>query len=391
MRLIDFIPVKIIYNFFNTMSIGIETVTRKEENMAAKFFFVHFLVDNFRLFCSFQKPANGQSHFCRPISTGFVIGALIMLNLNGNAFSQNTAELLGYVPKARLLIVNADDYGMCHAENAATQELLTNGYITSATIMVPCPWLAEAAQFCKTHPDLDIGIHLTFTCEWKRYKWGSVASSDLVKSLLTPEGYFPTDIQSVEVNAKPEEVEREMRAQIDKAIQLGIQPTHLDNHMGSVYGLATGRHFLDIIFKISAEYKLPFRLPRHLSEKYQATLPPERIEMINGLVAELVQKGYILPDYLETVEHGEDYESTVEAYRRLFGNLKPGVTELYIHAAKPSEEMKAISNVWYQRDWDYRIFMDPDTKEFLDDLGIKLIGWRELQDLQKVQIYEKGR
>ena len=137
--------------------------------------------------------------------------------------------------------------------------------------------------------------------------------------------------------------------------------------MGSVYGLATGKHFLDIIFKLSAEYQLPFRLPRQMSDKYKATLPADRIEMINTFANNLIKKGFVLPDYLVTIEHGDNYESTVKAYRKLFSNLKPGVTELYLHAARPTEEMKAISNVWYQRDWDYRVFMDVETKKYLDE------------------------
>jgi len=317
---------------------------------------------------------------------GFALGVFVMSFSVENLHAQNTAELLGYNADAKLLIVNADDFGMCHAENKATQELLLDGYITSATVMVPCPWVVEAAQFCKEHPNYDVGIHLTLNSEWKRYKWGSVASMDLVSSLLTPQGFFPDDILRVENHAKPEQVEIELRAQIDRAIQLGIQPTHIDNHMGSVYGLATGKHFLDIIFKLSAEYQLPFRLPRQMSDKYKTTLPADRIEMINGFANSLVQKGFALPDYLVTVEHGDSYEGTVEAYHKLFQNLKPGVTELYLHAAKPSAEMKAISNVWYQRDWDYRVFMDAETKQYLDELDIKLIGWRDLQELQKSKL-----
>lgn len=357
--------------------------------MSVRFDFWRGLIIRFRSFALAMKAIVELLYFCKAIPVSFIIGVLMMLTLNRNAFAQNTAELLGYCSEARLLIVNADDFGMCRAENAATQELLVDGYITSATVMVPCPWFVEVAQFCKAHPELDVGIHLTLTAEWKNYKWGSVVSSNLVKSLLTPNGYFPDDVSWVESHAQPDDVERELRAQIDRAIQFGIRPTHIDNHMGSVYGLVTGRHFLDVIFKLSAEYQLPFRLPRQLSDKYKTTLPPERIEMINGLVDELVRKGFVLQDYLETVEHGDDYGSTVEVYYQLFRNLKPGVTELYIHAAKPTEEMKAISNVWYHRDWDYRLFMHPDSKKYLDELGIKLIGWRELQDLQKSRLSTK--
>lgn len=300
------------------------------------------------------------------------------------AFAQmpNTAEMLGYSPQDKLLIINADDFGMCHAENVATIELLKGGHISSATMMVPCPWVKEAVAFCLKHPEVNVGIHTTFTSEWKYYKWGSVAPSSQVLSLLTPEGYFPSGVQTVETNARPEEIEIEMRAQIEKALAFGIKPTHFDNHMGSVYGLLTGRHFFDVVFKLSAEYNLPFRLPRNLSDRYLQVLPQAVIQQMQQKSKEIIAKGYVLPDYLETVEHGKNFDETALAYQTLLSQLKPGVTELYIHAALPTEEMKAISGAWKNREMDYQFFQSPETREFLTKQEIKMISYRELRTLQ---------
>jgi len=167
---------------------------------------------------------------------------------------------------------------------------------------------------------------------------------------------------------------------------MGIVPNHIDNHMGSLYGLATGNNFFDSIFKISAEYGLPFRLPRNLSERYLQGLPEKNIKEITGRVNQLVQMGFVLPDYLVTVKHGKTFKESMDAYKKLLEGLKPGVTELYIHAAFPTDEMKAVSNAWKNRDFDYRAFSSPEMKKMLDDLGIKLIGWKPLQDLQIKQM-----
>lgn len=311
---------------------------------------------------------------------------LCVLITFGIGFTQHTGELLGYDADQKLLIINADDFGMCHAENLATMELLKDGHITSATIMVPCPWVVEAAEFCVENPGLDVGVHLTFTAEWKRYKWGSVASPDKVPSLLNKFGYFPPDIMAVERNATYEHAEIEMRAQIEKALQLGIKPTHFDNHMGSLYGLATGKHFFEQIFKLAAEYKLPFRLPRNMGENYRKALPKESIAMLENMTAQLVSQGFVLPDYLESINYGKTYEESFESFVNLFKSLKPGVTELYIHAALPTDEMKAISNAWRNRDHDYRICKSDEIKQVYKDLNIKLISWKELQDLQIKQM-----
>ncbi len=316
----------------------------------------------------------------------FTLCLFLVMGISYLSRAQTTGEMLGYGANDKLLIVNADDFGMCHAENAATMDLLVGGHVTSATIMVPCPWFEEAAAFCREHPLIDVGVHLTLTAEWKKYKWGSVAPADLVRSLLTPQGYFPDDSPEVEMRADLAEVEREFRAQLEKAKQAGIQLTHFDNHMGSAYGLATGRHFFDVVFKLSKEYGLPFRLPRNISERYLASLSEQGKAAIKEQIKLWTAQGFALPDYLESVQHGKTYEESVAAYQRFFRNLKPGVTELYIHAAFPEEEMQAISASWRNRDYDYRIFKSEETKKLLAELDVKLIGWRELQRLQRARM-----
>ncbi|MBN1348369.1 polysaccharide deacetylase family protein [candidate division KSB1 bacterium] len=297
--------------------------------------------------------------------------------------AQTIAERLGYAKTDRLLIINADDFGMCHAENVATMELLEKKVITSATAMVPCPWFKEAADFCQTHPDADVGIHLTLTNEWKRYKWGPVASKNSVPSLITENGFFPPDCKTVEISADTGQVRLELQAQIERAIKMGITPTHLDNHMGSVYGLETGRDFLEIIFDLCVAYRLPFRLPINISDELKQALPPGVAEQFALRTQQAQARGVVVIDYLISTKMKKPYEAFKAGVIDQLKALKPGITEMYIHTALPTDEMKAISNAWQHREFEYRIFQDPEVQKIIRDEKIKLIGWRDLMLLQR--------
>ncbi|MBN2089738.1 polysaccharide deacetylase family protein [candidate division KSB1 bacterium] len=297
--------------------------------------------------------------------------------------AQNMAVKMGYQPTDRLLIINADDFGMCHAENIATMALLKDKIINAATAMVPCPWIKEAAEFSKQNPDLDVGIHLTLNNEWKRYKWGTVSSLSLVPSLVTPEGYFPSDVRSVEQNANPEEVRLELKNQIEKGIQLGITPSHLDNHMGSVYGLITGRDFLEIVFDLCAEYQLPFRLPINMDEKLKAQLPPIAVQLFKNRAETALKRGIMLIDYLESTDMKPNYEAFRESVIQQIKALKPGITELYIHPADPTEEIKAISGAWRHREFEAKVFRDPIVQQVMTDEKIISVRWLDLREFQR--------
>ena len=158
------------------------------------------------------------------------------------------ADRLGLAPGTRAIILNADDFGMCHAANTAIVDLLTSSRIDSSTVMVPCSWSPEALAFAASRPDLDVGVHLVLTSEWARYRWRPLTGSDT--SLVDAAGFFPTDVLSVEQNASDEDVAAELSAQLQTALDAGVDVTHLDNHMGSVYGLVTGRDFLRPVCRV---------------------------------------------------------------------------------------------------------------------------------------------
>lgn len=284
--------------------------------------------------------------------------------------------------KERFLIISADDFGMCHSVNLAIFRLLEERAISSTTIMPPCPWVKEAGEFCKLHPEFDVGIHLTFTSEWKNYKWGPVTRNKPVDSLIDKEGYFFETSEEFERNAKIEDVEEEIRNQINLAFKLGVKPTHLDNHMGSLYGFS-GKTFIPLVFQFCKEYNLPFRLPKKL--------PPEMLPQLNQDLIDLHIKmldmaremeipliDYLIP-YPYDLPECPDYHSFKKMIISLIKKLRPGVSEIIIHPSIESEEIKAINPTWEKRVWEYLIFKDEEVKRVIKEEGIKVISYRDLK------------
>src|SRR5437763_5320341 len=166
-----------------------------------------------------------------------LVSFLLMMSLVTPMLGQDktVAERLGYPAGSKLLIIHADDLAVAHSVNSASFDALDKNAVTSASIMVPCPWLTEVAQYAKAHPDADLGLHLTLTSEWKTYRWGPVESKDKVPSLLDGSGYLWPDTEPAKQHIKADEAELEIRAQIEKAMSLGIHPTHVDSHMGVLF------------------------------------------------------------------------------------------------------------------------------------------------------------
>ncbi len=298
----------------------------------------------------------------------------------------NTAEALGYDKGDRLFIVNADDFGMCHATNEGVKQLLLEGAVSSATVMMPCPWAKEAVSWAAKHPACDVGVHLTFTSEWPTYKWGPVTRTEPVASLLTAEGYFPADSAAVERRADEDDIRREIVSQIELALRMGLHPSHADNHMGSLYGLHTGRDFLETVLDVCAAYGLPFRLPRYL-EPGDPGIPPQAYEIAEARAALADRKGVAIIDHLRSLpfvqEPGETYESFRDGMAALLRSLKPGITEIIIHPSRIDEELKAIHSHWAKRGMEFEVFRDAAIRRAIAAEGIRQIRWSELQRLMR--------
>ncbi|QHT61636.1 ChbG/HpnK family deacetylase [Paenibacillus lycopersici] len=301
----------------------------------------------------------------------------------------STAELLGYDPMDRLLIINADDFGVCHSTNRGIQMLLEERTVSSATIMMPCAWAREAAQWSAARTHLDVGVHLTFTSEWEPMKWGPVYRGGATTSMTTSEGYFHKDAKSFERRADAGQVKLEMIAQIEMALTLGIDVTHADNHMGSLYGLQTGRDFLGDAFDVCAMYGLPFRLPRYLLLESGVPAPPELAGQAMKQAEAAARKGVLVLDYLVGLPFRAAQPETYAQFKAqmigLIGRLRPGVTELILHPSFVTDELAAFHGEPVRRGMELDVFRDRDVQDALRKERIIQIGWRALRQAQRRQ------
>ncbi len=286
------------------------------------------------------------------------------------------AANLGRAPGERLLIIHADDVGMCHSVNEATMEALEKGIVTSGSIMVPCPWFLEIAEYCREHPEADLGVHLTLNSEWKHYRWRPVSSVGKVPGLIDAEGYLWHSAEDVVKHATPEEVETEIRAQVQRAIDFGIRPTHIDTHMGTVY--ATPEFFRSYC-KVAREFDIPPMLVSPESEIAQQRLKSDPAMAPYFEAFSMLASEFPTLDELATGVESVELERRREEYKEVIRNLKPGVNQMILHLGLDRPEMHAITSSWLARYNDFRIFTDPEMKQFIEEQGVKLIGWRDLR------------
>jgi chitin disaccharide deacetylase len=283
---------------------------------------------------------------------------------------KSTAERLGYAADARALIVNADDFGMCHDQNEGVITGLKDGVFTSSTILVTCPWFEEAAAFARSNPDADLGVHLTLTAEWDSYKWGPALGAHAVPSLVDERGYLWQTVAQVYEHARLDEAEAELRAQIEKAVAAGIDVTHLDSHMGT---LQLREDYHEIYARLANDYRVPIRLA---SRRRMST------EGMGAILDQLDGFGVVTPDHL--VFYGPSSVPETESYwTNLIRTLKPGVTEILCHPAIAREELKSCDRDAFQREADFRYFTSDKTRQLIADEGIKLVGFRKLRDLMR--------
>jgi predicted glycoside hydrolase/deacetylase ChbG (UPF0249 family) len=282
------------------------------------------------------------------------------------------AGRLGYQPTDKILIVNGDDSGMCHSANLATIEALEKGQMRTATIMVPCPWFPEIAAYAKSHPEKDFGIHLTHTSEWGKYRWGPVAPREQVTGLVDPAGYLWPEIPEVYAHATPQQALIEGRAQIKRALAAGVDVTHLDSHMGT---MQYNPEYLKAYLQLAVEFDLPVRMPS------QETLARMGHPEVRGQFA---AKGIVSPDYFVFDELKNEKNDVTSFWLGVVRNLKPGLTELYIHAGLPDDELKAITGSWSTRAQEFEVFTRSEAmRQIIADQKIILLGYRPLRELQR--------
>lgn len=274
------------------------------------------------------------------------------------------AEQLGYDAEDRLLIINCDDLGSSHAANVGVYESLRSGLATSATIMVPCPWAREAAAQYRGE---DVGVHLTVNSEHDLYRWGPITYAP---SLLDGDGGFPRTISDVWDHADLDEVHRECQAQVERAILWGFDVSHLDSHMGT---LQLRPEFFDIYLGLAVDYQLPLRLSGASTEALVG-FPFRRLA---------AEEGVLFTDHFVVVNS----VGSRERVERLLSDLQPGVTEVYVHPAADTPELRALASDWSGRVDDLELMVnDADLRTTIEQSGIRLIGWRALRDLQRAGV-----
>ena len=284
--------------------------------------------------------------------------------------TKTLAERLGYPRDAKLLIVHADDLGAAHSINSASIKALESGLVSSASIMVPCPWLPEIAAYARAHPEIDFGLHLTLTSEWNLYRWGPVLGKELVPSLLDGNGYlYPLENEAA-AHMDIKEAEAEIRAQIARARALGIQPTHLDSHMETLY---QGKALFEMLVRVARDNKLPFRVSQEWFSR--ATFMPS-----------LLGPDVVVLDRTISIEPNVAPEDWSKFYTNEIKSLRPGVTVMIVHLGFAGEELKGMTSghsnrgaEWRQRDFD---FVTSDVfRKLLKENNVKLITWREIGKL----------
>lgn len=299
----------------------------------------------------------------------FLLVSLAATSLLPAQQQRTIAERLGHPRDARLLIIHADDIGVSHSVNRATFDAFRSGAINSASIMMPTPWVTEVAAHARANPEADYGLHLTLTSEWNTYRWGPLAPRDKVPSLLDSMGTFWTRETAVRDRVRPEDAEREIRAQIAYAYQLGIRPTHLDSHMGSLF---TTPQLFEVLARVAREHGLPFLAVRS-AEGRGENQPPMR-------------EGEIVLDAVVTAGDDLRPDQWKQFYLDAVKNLRPGLTEFIVHVGYDDAELRAVmegfdawGSAWRQRDLD--VLSSPEFRQALRDNDVKLVTWRELQRL----------
>jgi predicted glycoside hydrolase/deacetylase ChbG (UPF0249 family) len=291
--------------------------------------------------------------------------------------SNSLLKQLGFQPDQRVAIFHADDVGMCHGANVAFAELARDGIITCGAVMVPCPWFSEVVAMVADNPDVDLGVHLTLTSEWRHYRWAPISTTRRSSGLIDADGYFWHRLPMLAAHLVPEAAEAEMRAQIERALSAGIDITHLDSHMG----VTLLPQLIDIYIRLGREYRIPVLLPKHLSE-YTSVLEFDNIslnEVTEGL-ARLEADGWPLVDHFRMTP-GVPARESDRAYRELIAGLPPGLTLVAVHPNISGDIEAIIPPRAHFRTEEYRLLRDTKFKEFIAGQNIQSLGFRPIREL----------
>lgn len=284
-------------------------------------------------------------------------------------------QTLGYGPEDRVVVIHADDVGMCHATLVAYDGLLKAGLVSSAAAMVSCAWFPQLAAYCREHPKCDMGVHLTLNCEWDGFRWGPVSTRDAASGLMDEEGYFHRSPQTTRETASAEAIRVELEAQVAQALAAGIDATHIDSHMGTVIH----PDFIEMYARLGLAHGLPPFLIG-AEELWEARYPNHNPGAASHLIGTALELGIPLFDNWGMMPLDQP-SGRLEAAKRALDALEPGLNLLIIHPAADTPELRAIADDWESRVGDYETFSSPELIEHAHRTGVKVIGYRKLRDV----------
>ena len=282
---------------------------------------------------------------------------------------------LGFAATDRVLITHIDDMGFCHAANMASEACLASGASSCASIIVNAPWFREAAEICLEHSEFDVGVHLTLTAEYPTFRWQPLSTRDPATGLLDKQGYLWQSREDAIRHVMADAAEAEMRAQIDTALAAGIDVTHIDTHMGSV----VHPKFLAIYLSLAEEYGVPAFLPRVTRERLEALAMGDRADEFVAILEKVDAARVPILDEI-IIDTLVDLDDKNVFYQEKIRSIRPGLTHLLFHPAVNSDELRAIADTHDSRHADYLFWSQTETRQFIVDEGIKLIGYRELRE-----------
>ena len=290
---------------------------------------------------------------------------------------------LGFSDDERVVIIHTDDIGMCQASVIAFADLWAFGLISSGAVMVPCPWFLEAARFGRENPEVDLGVHVTLTSEWTTYRWGPISTRNPASGMVDQQGFFYPSSVEAQAHGDPDAVRLEIETQIEKALANGMGVTHVDTHMGTVASLK----FLPSYLELALKYGLPPMVMRLEREGWLGMGFDESMaEMAALVVTQLEADGVPLLDRISGLEldRAKTRDERIAYAKEVFDEIGPGITHFIIHPSIDTPELRAITPDWPYRVADYEAFKSEELCDYLQESGIKIIGYRAIQDLIRV-------
>lgn len=285
---------------------------------------------------------------------------------------------LGLADSDRVVILHADDVGMCQASVTAFADLVSFGLVSSGAVMVPCPWFPAVAAYCRENPGVDLGVHLTLTCEWQTYRWGPISTRDPASGLLDGEGYFYHRSEEVQAAGDAAAVQRELEAQLARALAAGVDVSHLDTHMGTV----AHPKFVAGYVQLALQHHLPAMVPRLDDEGWRGLgMDGEMAALAVQFVAQLEAQGVPLLDHVVALPLDEEPGDRLALAQQELGALPPGLTHFIIHPAADAPELRAITRNWRSRVADYELFQSREMRDWVQSEGLHVIGYRTLREL----------